>query len=53
MPEIKHTDDASFEGCIEDCYLSSKLCYEKADGTPVCPIDYRKCADDCRKRYTA
>jgi hypothetical protein len=27
---------ASIEDCIEECYIASKLCYDKADGTPVC-----------------
>ena len=51
MTEVQKPKRISFEQCIEQCYLDSKMCYEKADGTPICPFDYQKCADVCRKRY--
>lgn len=53
MPKAKRAEDWSYVDCIEDCFYSSKFCYEKPDGTMVCPIDYRKCADDCRKQYSS
>ncbi|MDX1707795.1 MAG: hypothetical protein R3274_04295 [Desulfobacterales bacterium] len=52
MTKDEISQKAALEECIEDCYQASKLCYEKADGTPVCPFDYKKCADDCHKRYS-
>ena len=53
MPKENNAKKAAFEDCIEECYLASKLCYEKSDGTPVCPFDFEKCADDCRRRFLA
>lgn len=44
---------ASIEDCIEECYIASKLCYDKADGTQVCPFDYQKCVEDCQKRFSS
>ena len=51
MAKDKHPEIRPYEDCIEDCYFASKICYEKADGTPVCPFDFQKCAEDCRKQY--
>ena len=52
MPKRNNPDDRKFEECVEDCYYSSKFCYEKSDGTPVCPIDYQKCVDECKRQHS-
>ncbi len=48
-----HQNMISIEECLEDCYFASKWCYEKADGTFVCPIDYHKCEDKCHERLSS
>ena len=51
MPKANNADNSSYEDCVEDCYYSSKFCYEKPNGTTVCPIDLKKCIDECKKQH--
>ena len=53
MPKAINPEDWNFEDCIEDCYYSSKFCYEKPDGTTVCPIDLKKCLDECNEQHSS
>jgi hypothetical protein len=53
MPKAKNPEDFNYQDCIEDCYYSSKFCYEKPDGTTICPIDLKKCVDECNHQYSS